>query len=242
MTKLSYAGMFNVRDLGGFTTEDDKTTKSGVFIRSGNLDKVPATSQQQVIDYGIKTIIDLRSEWEQESYRNVFADNANVTYQNIPLIDATLLEKEEADDDQFIEIYDYYITYIDTCRSQIQQIFATLVEADGGVMFHCHAGKDRTGITSALLLSAVGVSDADIAEDYGRSRGEVDHLIEEMRAYLESQGRDTSLIERMMSAEPDTMLRTLSYIKTNYGSVEEYLKTSEVADQTINKLKVKFLE
>jgi len=243
MPKLSYDGTFNVRDLGGIPTQDGKTTKAGVFIRSGNLDKVLDTSQQALIDYGVSTVFDLRSEWEQENYRNVFADNPQVVYQNLPLIKATLMEQSDDDEqDKTATIYDRYITYIDSCQAQIKDIITTLVSIQGTAMFHCHAGKDRTSITSALLLGAVGVSDNAIADDYGRSRDEVDHLIAEMTTYLESQGRDTSLVERMMTAEPETMLKTLAYIRDTYGSVDTYLTTCGVSDETLAGLRVKFIE
>src|SRR5689334_13916500 len=76
--QLDIEGGYNIRDLGGYPTKDGRTTQPHRLIRSGNLDKMSARGQQQLIDYGVKTIIDVRDEWEAQHFPNPFVQSGRV--------------------------------------------------------------------------------------------------------------------------------------------------------------------
>src|SRR3954468_15212946 len=86
MRNLIVEGSYNVRDLGGYPTADDQTTHWKVFIRAGSLSDVSPEGCQYLNDYGVKTIIDLRDEWEAEMFPNTLAQVADTRYVNLPLI------------------------------------------------------------------------------------------------------------------------------------------------------------
>lgn len=244
MQKLQIKGTYNVRDLGGYITEDGKTTKVGMLIRSGNLDKLPQASQQQVIDYGVRTIIDLRNEWEQRHYPNVFTVASQITYHNLPLLGDALTNNEawQAVKDDYVERHELYIKYLEWHKSQIATIITTIVNADSATMFHCHAGKDRTGIITALLLSIVGICDTAIAQDYSLSSSEIAHLIAEWREYNLKNGHDMAQFERDVVSKPQTIMSMMAYIKETYGTTAAYLQSCGVLDSTLTKLHQKFVE
>lgn len=83
MRELNILGTYNIRDLDGYATSDKKIIQYGALIRAGNLDKLPETSQTELLDYGVKTIIDVRDEWEAENYPNPFEESTNIDYHNL---------------------------------------------------------------------------------------------------------------------------------------------------------------
>lgn len=233
---LKVEGTYNLRDLG-----EHVTIPRRIFIRAGNLDQLPLESQQQLLDYGVKTVIDLRDEWEAQQFPNVFAQSAAVRYLNLPLIGNALSHqvawKEETQ--AYTALHDLYCKYVDRCQPQIGTIIATIAESTPTVVFHCYAGKDRTGIIAALLLGAAGVPDALIAQDYSQSQSEITHLIEQWRDYAVQHGQDMQQFERDVASDPTTILDMLSYIRRQYGGIADYLHRCGVTASQLTQLQVR---
>lgn len=244
MQHMHVTGTYNLRDLGGYRTADNRSTRQHVFIRAGNLDKIPPESERQLTQYGVKTVIDIRDEWEAEHYPNVFAKSTDVSYRNLPLIgDALSNDKSwQSESEQYIQLHDLYIQYLERCKTQIGAIFTALAESESAVVFHCHAGKDRTGIIAALLLSSVDVPDKPVALDYSLSSQQISHLIEEWRAYALQHGRDMVQFEHQAASEPETIFKMLHYLRANYEDVPCYLRACGVTDHLISRLRGRFIE
>jgi protein-tyrosine phosphatase len=243
MLQLTVPGTWNVRDPGGFQTRTGKTVKTGVMLRSGNLDKLPAASQKQLIDYGVKTVVDIRDEWEAENYPNVFINGSTVIYRNVPFLGDALSGDQnwQAESSDFTHLHELYIKYVQRCQPQIADIMTAITESESVVMVHCHAGKDRTGIIAALLLSLINVPDDVIAEDYSLSSAQISHLIKEWRAYNLEKGRDMQKFERKVASDPETILRTLQFVRDTFGSTEAYLRQCGVSDATLTILRQRLL-
>lgn len=243
MRKLDIKGTYNVRDVGGMLTKDGATLQEKVLIRSGNLDKLPEASQKKLLDYGVRTVIDVRDEWEDASYPNVFQDSDDVIYHNLPLIgdalvnDAIWYEKTH----DYTELHTLYNRYVDDCKQQIGQIVSAFAQAEDAVVIHCYAGKDRTGIVIALILALVGVGDADIASDYAESSKHITHLVDEWRAYAVSKEADMAQFERDNACAPGTILAMLAYIRETYGSVQNYLLGCGVSNDALARLRHKLI-
>ncbi len=240
---LTIEGTYNIRDLGGFPVDGGKT-RSRAFIRAGNLDQLLPQSQQQLIDYGVKTVIDLRDEWEARDYPNVFAQSQSVCYLNLPLIGDDLAknaswQKHTQDYDTLHELYN---RYLDGCQTQIGAIMTALAESPSTVIFHCYAGKDRTGIIAGLLMATVGVPDELIAQDYALSKQNIMHLIEQWRAYALQNGRDMQQLERDAASDTATMLSMLAYLRDRYGTVSKYLHACGVSEQQLKQLRSRFVD
>ncbi len=239
---LEIDGGYNLRDLGDYPTRHQRFTRRRVLIRGGNLDKVSDAGQQQLLDYGVRTIIDLRDEWEVEKYPTLFSQKRPINYLNLPLIGARL-----ADDAawtalaQDVSLATWYVRYVEHCQIQIGEIIAAVAESPAATLFHCHAGKDRTGIIAALLLGAVGVSKQAIIEDYVQTSSQITHLTEAWRAYAVQNGHDLERLKRESASEPETMHSLLNYLHEQYGGVTGYLKTCGVSVKHLERLRTQFV-
>lgn len=241
---LVLQGGYNIRDLGGCHTQDKRITRYGVFVRAGNMDKLTLSAQQQLLDYGTQTIIDLRNEWEAEHFPNPFARIPAVTYINLPLIGDVLSQVRawKTQTDAADDLSALYIQYLAGCRPQIGAIINAMAEHDGCTVFHCHAGKDRTGITAALVLKAVGVENSVIADDYAASETHIAFLTDQWRQDAQAQGRDMARFERLMGTKAESISKLLDTIETQHGGIETYLAGCGVTKDTLSLLKHRFVE
>lgn len=241
---MTIDGTYNVRDLGGLPVEGGGVTRRRVLIRAGNLDKLPAASQTSLIEYGVKTIIDLRDEWEVKDYPNVFANSEMITYLNLPLIGEQTLDSDtwQIWKDKATPLHDIYISYVEHCQRQIGTIIRALAVSTPTAIIHCYAGKDRTGIITALVLAAIGVPDAYIAEDYSLSHAQIGHLIETWRQYALENNIDMKQIERDASSDAETILKTLEHIRSHYGSIANYLVACSVTDTHLASIRSRFVQ
>lgn len=119
---------------------------------------------------------------------------------------------------------------------QVRTIITAIADGSPATIFHCYAGKDRTGIIAALVLACVGVPDPLIAQDYAESNQQITHLIEAWRAYALQNGRDMKRFARDAGSDAETMLNTLSYLKRQYGGASGYLQACEITDTQLAKL------
>lgn len=239
---LDFEGGYNLRDLGGCPTDAGAMTRPGCFVRGGNLDHVSAAGQRQILDYGVRTIIDLRDECEVRDYPTPFQASSAVRYLNLPLI-GERLSSDAAWREQTgsLELPDLYAAYLQRCQSQIRAIVMAAAESAFATLFFCHAGKDRTGLVAALLLGAVGVTASAIVDDYARSAGHIAHLAREWRAYAAANGHDLERLERDIASRPDTMRHTLKHIDTQYGGAAGYLRACGVPQDALDTLRARFV-
>lgn len=240
---LNIEGSYNVRDLGGYPTADGRTTRSQVFIRAGNLDKVPPDAQQQLIDYGVTTVIDLRSGMETERFPNVFAQSDKVAYHNVSLFDISPDSERErhARTHESPALADLYRQFLDHARPRVTQVMSMLAESDSTTLFHCHAGKDRTGIIAALLLALAGVPEDIIVQDYALTESRIAHLIPVWREQALAAGMDLQRFEREVSANAETMIEMLRHLNEQYNGVTEYLLGCGLSQEQLDALKARFV-
>ncbi|MFN8451736.1 MAG: tyrosine-protein phosphatase [Anaerolineae bacterium] len=232
---LEIEGSWNVRDIGGYPTADGGTTRWGVLLRSGDLARVSPAGQQALINYGVRTIIDLRDLNEVRSFPNVFAQSPAVAYHHLPV-------QDDVETGGSIRLDSLYRNFIDACQPNLSAVVTTAAESEPGVLIHCFAGKDRTGVVVALLLGAVGVPDAVIAEDYALTSGRITHLVESWRAWAIQQGHDMTLFEHEVSSEAATMQETLRHIRQTYGGIPDYLRACGVTDAQLARLRALLVE
>jgi len=162
MNKLT-ENLYNFRDLGGLRLRNGGTTQSGVFARSNIIQKITPQETEFLKTQGYRNIVDLRTAAELEKYPHILRDDPDFTYIH-----------SKCDDwwrDPFYTVEEaamYYIMLL-LHRDNIRAILTHLADAEGGVIFNCHAGKDRTGVTAALLLMIAGAEDSEIIADYAKT-------------------------------------------------------------------------
>ncbi|ALO45010.1 tyrosine-protein phosphatase [Pseudohongiella spirulinae] len=251
----------NFRDLGGFQTQDGKTVKSGMLFRSGVLHHLTDDDYRALESLGIATVVDLRSTEERSSepthwqaspvkmmtwdYDMGLGDDGELLADFMkPDLDAAEAERLMGD---------MYRNMVTEQRPHYADMFAELASRDEPLLFHCSAGKDRTGIAAALLLIALGVD---------RETAILDYTLSEVIASLpEYQGSAPALNEpadnnyEFLSRMPEAALSALmgtrrSYIETafdemsrQYGSVDNYISQAlQLSAQDLATLRANFLE
>jgi protein-tyrosine phosphatase len=245
-------GVVNMRDLGGHPTPDGRRVRAGLVHRSGHLrslarlDGDSSTTERSDSDEverafrrtGIATVFDLRTVAEVTRSPDVVPEPVEVVHLDV-LADATEsiaahLSEIFADPTSATRVFSdgvidrhYQQTYrnlvlLDSARTAYSQLFALLVATDAPVLFHCTAGKDRTGWAAAVLLSLLGVDDDTTTAEYLRSN---DHLLEAFGPYLQQfadMGGDPSVIEPAFLVERDYLDAAFDTAESEFGSIERY--------------------
>ncbi len=213
-------GTFNLQDVGGYATGDGRETRWQTLWRSDSLHRLNRDDQERLLCLGLRTIIDLRSVRETMQAPNVFATSPLVNYHNIPLIPAAFAENIKLPED----LAELYTGVLDHCQSSIKAVFDTLLDSTSRpCLIHCTAGKDRTGIMTALILGAVGVPDETIVADYAVTERYLQGLISELQQNAKETRLDAAFYARMLACHPELMARTLTYIHQRYGGLPAYL-------------------
>ncbi len=236
---LAWTDCLNVREVGGYPTEDGKRIRWRTLVRADNLHRLTPEGESALCDYGVCTIIDLRMERELERHPNPFAAQQGTDdrprYVNLPMHDPATIEAMDAAS----TMQEDYIIILEANKPRVAAIIKAVAEAleKGGVLVHCHGGKDRTGIVVALLLSLAGVPRRMIAEDYAISEAQLEPAYS---AWLEEQAQvQGQPVERprWMYSRPETMQGTLEHLDQKYGGVEGYLKAIGVPQGDIDRIR-----
>lgn len=234
---LAVAGTYNIRDLGGFATPR-ATTVCGRFLRADSLHRLDATGMAHLVEAGVRLVIDLRHASELETSPNPFADHDHVAYRNISLLSQLAITTEVVAD----PLINLYRRVIDEQTYTIVQVFEAIAGAgDGAVLFHCTAGKDRTGLITALLLGLVDVSSEHIVDDYAMTARLIEPLVEELLVRAKQAGLDETNFRSFLAAHPDTMQDTLAHIERRYGTVRDYLLAIGVSLSALKRVEARLL-
>jgi len=246
---LDWEGCFNVRDLGGLSTSSGRPVRHRALVRSDILHRLTDAGRAALVAHGVRSIIDLRftdevaTDWHMYPFR---APADGVSYRNIPFD----LGRDAASNARQRDAYHAASSRaelnrldLDGGRAGIVAAVAAIADAPpGGVLVHCHAGKDRTGAVVAVVLSMLGVSDDDIADDYALTALTLEPLIIE---WLDDSSQDPVEREQLRDlAMPvrEAMLDTLEYLDERYGSAETYLRDGGLTHDEVDRLRLRLLE
>ena len=145
--RLDTEGAYNIRDLGGYRTLDRGRTRWGRFLRADGLHALTAESQDALIDYGVRTVVDLRLTREVEQRPNVFAARPEVSYRRVNVLGDEYLEADFPEvGEPARRLVTIYTMVLDERQPALRRALGLLAAAgESGAMYHCTAGKDRTG-------------------------------------------------------------------------------------------------
>ena len=190
----------------------------GVLVRSDSIAHLAPVGREAMIAYGVTTVIDLRTDGELQRAPNPCADNAGPVYRHLPLIDdSMMLGLGEASG-----MFERYLWMLDGRPEAFRPIFETVAAAGGGVVFHCFAGKDRTGLVAALLLSVAGVPDDTIAADFAETDAQLALRYQEWLAAAAPERRGEMREE--LSCPPARILGVLDHLTQRRGGVQGYME------------------
>jgi len=239
-----FEGCFNFRDIGGYTNQDGKRVKSGLYFRAGRQDRMTDQDLLKLSDLKISTQIDLRKPDEalQQGKGPLEAMGAN--YINIAVI-------PEGGSDQLSRLVGdtgisgkRYLGYLEFGPSSWLRIFEILANEDSlPVILHCTAGKDRTGVSTAFLLSVLGVSRDLIEADYLLTNLDTQRqadFIESTVGYPEGFDRESMVAA---AGVPEEALKDfLDGVESKWGSAVGYLEEIGVTQDQMDKIRNNFLE
>ena len=226
MQRYNWFNTFNTRDLGYTPTMNGEYVKPQRLIRSDAPLTVSDDVKEFLIKHNIKTVIDLRSEKIANISPNAFVADSRFSCYNYPLsINAKAPNSEN-------DVIENYYCMIENDKA-IANIFGTIANATGGVLFHCQEGKDRTGIISGMLLLLAEVADIDIYADYEISNVYLYEMIKTAK---------TILPDYLLYLKPEYMENILVYLRGKYETIENYLLSKGISKTEIHKLKSKLLD
>jgi protein-tyrosine phosphatase len=236
--RLEWPDCRNTRDLGGLPLAGG-LTRTGVLVRSDNLQSLNLAGLEAMVAYGVTTVIDLRSESEVATSPSPFAvpDPLSYpqppTYKHMPLIDdATMLKLSDASD-----MFDRYLMMLEHRPDAFREVFSTLARTDGTVVFHCFAGKDRTGMVAAMSLALAGVGIDSIAADYAETDLQMATRYEEWLAA--SPPEQLEWMREDLRCPPERIVGVLEHIDSRWGGVEGYLNAAGMPAADISTLRSK---
>jgi protein-tyrosine phosphatase len=223
---LVWDGLLNVRDLGGHPTEDGGETRFGEIVRADTVRRLSDEGWQALLDYGIRTIVDLRTDEERQADPPA---ELPVTVVHVPFVEedeTAFKEVEEAGSkapDYATATRDVYLVFLEHFRTNVAAAISAIADApEGGVVVHCMGGKDRTGLTTAFLLRMSGVSIEDIAADYALSEERLRPRHDAWLAEAETEA-ERERLRRIAATPAQSMVGVLEELERRYGSVEGYL-------------------
>ena len=233
---LPLEGACNVRDLGGYKTKNTKT-KYHAFLRSNKLRDITKDDRRYLLQYGVQCVIDLRSQLEKTNE----PDNIRgfpVEYAHIPFRDFVYEAYSREED---VELFTVYKNLLDLCKNEIRAVFKKMAQyPEKTVLFHCSAGKDRTGVISMLLLSLCDVQKEDILRDYEVTEFYLSAIVKRKKEEWQSRGK--VLPKYVYSSERGALEKTLCYLQNRYNSAYNYLhKNCGISNDTLQIIKNKLL-
>ncbi len=216
----------NTRDLGGYRIDGTENyTKYGRLIRS-DVASYPSEKDIEFLkNSGITTIIDTRSVDEKAKKPHGLAKVEGFEYYDIPIPEGSgVPDSVEAVPDSYIKI---------AHSENISKVFRTIANAEGGVMFNCSAGKDRTGVNSALILWLCGVRKSDIVYDYMRTKKNNKERFELIHQNF------PELDMNIVIPNENNMISFMKMLEERYGTIESYFSTIGISSDEQEKIKAK---
>jgi len=224
--RLVLEAVHNFRDLGGYPTSDGRVTRWHTLYRADGLQRCSAADVETLRALGLHTVIDLRTDRELEERGRFPVDAYPVDFHHLPVIDVTWDVESVGDHD---EAADFLFHQYRSLLAYGEPLFAKAFHILGlpealPAVFHCAAGKDRTGILAALILASLGVPHELVSEDYGLSRGALERTREWALVHNPEMAAAWDAVPaNHMAAEPEAIARLLDVLAEEHGSIRDYV-------------------
>jgi protein-tyrosine phosphatase len=240
VSDLHVTGSINLRDVGGLPAGSART-RSGVLFRSGSLARLDADGVVALGELGLRRIVDLRADDEvayAPSRLPVVEDRVPIAVQRVPLFFGSMSSFLAGDP----SLDELYALIVDRAGGGIVQVVRAVI-ADNPVLVHCTVGKDRTGVSVAIVLAAVGVDRAAIVADYARTETLLPASNRAMAAALRRAHPGSVHLEDLATRSPaPVMERMLGYVSARHGSAAGYLREHGMTDGELDELRRVLLE
>ena len=234
---IDFKKVVNFRDIGGIKTKDNRTVKWGMIYRSDNLSQLKTNEFKKFTDLNIKTVFDLRTSHEIKGKEDHLPEN--VTQVRAPSVEdnadmlsqmrGRVIRGEISDEESLKLMTDLYQSIVSENIPSLRLLMQQILYADDPVLYHCSAGKDRTGIATAIILSILNVDRKTIMNEYLLSdyyrREKVEKMLSKANlAKIIKPRIGVKAIQNFMDVDERYLNAALNYIDTNYGGMDSYIK------------------
>ncbi|SEF82429.1 protein-tyrosine phosphatase [Thermomonospora echinospora] len=227
-------GCVNFRDVGGYRAEGGHVRWRTLF-RSDALHELTPEDAARLADLGVTTVIDLRSEYEREHDGEGAHPLAGaVSFVRAPIINQGNLTVMA---DTSLSLAGRYARILETCGTALADAVTAIAHAPGAVVFHCAAGKDRTGMLSAAVLGALGVDDEDIIADYAMTGRNLQRIGTRLRRHPAYENSYAYVPRDAMTAQGDTMRELLGDLRSRHGDLRGLLGAVGVGEDVLDRLR-----
>ena len=236
--RIPLPGTFNLRDVGGYPAAGG-TVRAGLLLRGDALHRLDDVARATLAGLPVRTVVDLREDFEARLSPDAL-DGTGIAVLRLPVFRFTGNAFGPAPED-LKTVYDHMV---DDCGAVLAvAVGHVATQVQQPVLVHCSAGKDRTGVVVALVLSLLGVADEVIAEDYCLTSAylaeEFTHAVEQLQA---STGLGQRLNGQALACPPELILATLARMRASHGSVEAYLVAHGLTAEQIAELRSTLIE
>ncbi|GAA2016146.1 tyrosine-protein phosphatase [Brevibacterium samyangense] len=241
---LAVPGTFNFRDLGGWSSTAGPLAM-GVLFRADGLANLDDAAWAELVRWGIRTVIDLRESREVLAAPNALGDTG-IELRHMPLfgdryypVDEDAVEKLDLPDRSLPTIYRAAIEH---SGEQIAGIVEALARTEGPTVFHCSAGKDRTGIVAAFVLDLLAVAREDVLRDYTATEQFLgEDFLAALHSHFAQAGIVANLSHTATQAPVELMEGVFASVEESHGSVLEYLLAHGMDPQVPELLRAKLV-
>jgi protein-tyrosine phosphatase len=255
---LELEGTPNFRDIGGYETTDGRYVRWGLLYRSGVLTYLTPSDYTYLSNLGIRVVCDFRTKQENDAAPETWVPGANAEMMSLPIggdgkqgsNQATLqglLASNPSAEELRARMTATYGQFAFSAADQYAAVFQQLKHEHLPLLYHCSAGKDRTGVFSAFLLLTLGVPEKTVVEDYAltnrylqdaKNSASVQKMVKASGTTLSSLSKEQQSV--MMAADPAYLESTLRQIDAKYGSFDAYRRTElKVSDADVQTLRAR---
>lgn len=226
------AGAVNFRDVGGLPAAAG-TTRHGVLFRSGTLARLEPPAQSEIARLAIRRVVDLRDDAEVLSEPSRLEPPVADTVR-VPLFLGSVASFFAND----VSLGELYAHIVDGSAPRLVEVARAVIGVQP-VLVHCTAGKDRTGVSVAVTLAAVGVEEDAVVADYARTASMLSpERTRRIVAWLRAAHPDAVHLEELATASPAPVMRDLLQgIRARYGSAADYLRAAGLGDDEVRELR-----
>jgi len=257
---ITLEGTPNFRDIGGYETGDGRFVKWGVVYRSGVLTYLTPSDYAYLRQLNVQVVCDFRTKQENEQAPEQWIPGSGASLISLPIGadnkgSATASIQKFAESHPTIEQFKQmmaktYITFVFQFAPEYASVFAKLKQDHLPLTYHCTAGKDRTGVFTALLLRVLGIPQETILQDYGLTnqylmpRG--DHSVARQKAMVQAESMMKTFTPEqrkvLMAADPEYLKATFAAIDDRYGSFDNFRRQAlELSDSEVSILRTRLL-
>ncbi len=230
-------GALNLRDLGGLPLTAGGSTRPGRLLRSDAVRTLAPGDAETIERWALGTVVDLRQTHELTEAPSALAGYGGLAVHHVEVwthVDAAAGPPADP-----WSITGFYLGALDHAGPAFARAVGILADAEGAALFHCTAGKDRTGLLALLVLEAVGVTRDAVVEDFALTDARIGPIRERLLADAERRGIARSDFVRLLGATPDLIEPALAHLDRRYGGAEAYLRRFGASEATLGRLHTK---